>query len=200
MSVSEPPPISAATRSAAKVGGVDPLPGRFGVQVFQANAVLTGENTISGNVGSGVFVGGAGNVDIGNPFFDLPTGNTIKENGAKAPANFPDGGVFAFRGGSLLIRGGAKINDNTGNGVTVGLRSSARIFDATINNNTANGILLRQGGGLLLGTPAVTVTGNSQFGLQCVGTEASFEGDTSGITGNGVDGTQNVSLPACTGF
>jgi parallel beta-helix repeat protein len=173
-----------------------------GVGVYNATATLVGNNKITGNTGPGVFAS-ASAIVIGQPGTPLPiTGpfaNEITGNGAIAA---PKGGVFGFLGSSLEIRF-AKINGNFGNGVGLNLRSTARMFDNIVNNNTGNGISLALGGGLLLlGTATVppvapvTVTGNGLYGLQCSDTESSFAGDISGILGNSVG---NVS-PTCTGF
>ena len=172
-------------------------PDQCGIGVYNATATLAGNNKITGNTGSGVFAS-ASVVVIGQPGTPLPiTGpfaNEITGNGATAPTK---GGVFGFLGSSLDIRS-ATINGNFGNGVTLSLRSTARMFDDIVNNNTGNGISLALGGGLFLpfGVPTVTVTGNTSFGLQCSGTESSYDGNTSGILGNAVG---NVS-PSCTGF
>jgi hypothetical protein len=70
------------------------------------------------------------------------------------------------------------------------------MYGNTVNNNTGNGIFLVQGAALLLQDPAVTVTGNAQFGLQCGGSEASYGGNITGISGN----TGGDVSPNCTGF
>ena len=109
--------------------------------------------------------------------------------------NAATGGVFGTQGSSLQIQG-ATINGNTGNGVFLNFQSNARMYDSIVNNNSGNGILLVHGAALLLQDPAVTVTGNALFGLQCGGTESSFSGNISGILGN----TGGDVNPFCTGF
>jgi parallel beta-helix repeat protein len=169
--------------------------GFFGVLISSASANLVGNNRITGNSGCGVYVDRSG-VRIGNPGFGLPiTGafaNVITGNGATL---FPNGGIFGNQGALLQIES-TTINGNTGNGINLQLRSTARIYDDTINNNTGNGIFLAQGAALSLQNPTATVAGNTLFGLECGGTESSFTGNTSGISGN--TGGQ-VSLN-CSGF
>ena len=169
--------------------------GFFGVLISSASANLVGNNSITGNSGCGVYVERSG-VRIGNPGFGLPiTGafaNVITGNGATLS---PNGGIFGNQGASLQIQS-TTINGNTGNGINLQLRSTARIYDDTVNNNTGNGILLVQGAALSLQNPVATVTGNGQFGLQCGGGEASYDGNTGGISGNTVG---DVS-PGCSGF
>ena len=196
--------ILIAHSSSANIGGntisgngtnPNSLFGFFGVLISSASANLVGNNSITGNNGSGVYVDRSG-VRIGNPGFGLPiTGafaNVITGNGATLS---PNGGIFGNQGALLQIES-TTINGNTGNGINLQLRSTARIYDDTINNNTGNGIFLVQGAALSLQNPAVTVTGNALFGLECGGTESSFTGNTSGISGN--TGGQ-VSLN-CSGF
>jgi hypothetical protein len=168
--------------------------GQFGVAIFHATATLVGNNKITGNNGSGIWARQS-TVVIGDISYGLPiTGafaNVISGNGATAPNN---GGIYGFLGTSLHIQS-ATINGNTGNGVSLSTRSTAYMSDDTVNNNTGNGIWLVLGGALFLQNPAVTVTGNTQFGLQCTDTESSVYGPAS-ISGN-IGG--NVS-PSCTGF
>jgi parallel beta-helix repeat protein len=165
--------------------------GFFGVLISNASANLVGNNSITGNSGTGVLVERS-SVRIGNPSFGLPIANVITGNGATLT---PNGGILGNQGASLQIES-ATITGNTGNGINLQLRSTARIYNDTVNNNTGNGILLGQGAGLILQNPVVTITGNTQFGLQCFGNESSFEGNTSGISGNSGG---DVS-PSCTGF
>jgi len=163
--------------------------GRFGVGITSSNAVLMGNNRITRSGGVGVYTEGS-SVVIGNPDSGLPTtgdfANVISGN-----AN----GIIGNLGASLWIRD-AIINGNTGNGVTLNLRSTARMSGNTVNGNTSNGILLSRGGGLVLQDPAVTVTGNTSFGLQCTDNESSFDGNISGISGN----AEGDVSPSCTGF
>ncbi len=170
------------------------LYGNFGVLISSASAILVGNNSITGNNGSGVLAERSA-VRIGNPSFGLPITNVITGNGTTPVPNAANGGIFGTQGSSLQIQS-ATINGNTGNGVFLTLRSNARLYDSTVNNNSGNGILLVQGAALSLQNPVATVTGNGQFGLQCGGGEASYDGNPSGISGNTVG---DVSA-TCTGF
>jgi parallel beta-helix repeat protein len=178
--------------------------GRYGIGVFFASADLVGYNRITGNKGTGVFAKNS-TVLIGDGGFGLPIGapgedpnyaNMITGNGTVSP-NW--GGVYGYLGTSLDIRY-ATISGNTGDGVILRLRSTARMYDDTINNNTGNGILLDQGGGLRLQGPEqnppvtpVTAKGNgSGLALQCVFLEDSFLGAFA-------PGSQAVS-GMCSGF
>ena len=180
--------------------------GRYGVGVFFASADLVGYNRITGNKGSGVFAKNS-TVLIGDGGFGLPIGapgedpiyaNMITGNGTVSP-NW--GGVYGYLGTSLDIRY-ATISSNTGDGVILRLRSTARMYGNTISNNTSNGILLDQGGGLRLqgleqnpSVTPVTAKGNvSGLALQC----SLDEGENS-FLGNFAVGSQPVSTN-CTGF
>lgn len=162
------------------------LGNRVGINVNDGSiADIAGGNFITGNTGGGLQVSNA-RATLSDSAFGLPTTvNTIT-------GNTGNGGIFAFENASLFI-GDANISGNTGNGITLQLRSTAVLSNSTVNSNTGNGILLSQGSALQLGSP-VTVTGNTGFGLLCVDPEGSFAGNTAGITGNG---GPNVS---CTGF
>ena len=195
--------IIISTSGSANIGantisgnGTNPnsLFGLFGVLISSASATLVGNNSITGNSGSGVLVERSA-VRIGNPSFGLSITNVITGNGTTLVLNAATGGVFGTQGSSLQIQG-ATINGNTGNGVFLLFQSNARIYDSTVANNSGNGIFLVQGAALLLQDPAVIVTGNTQFGLQCGGNEASFSGNVSGISGNTVGDVSG----GCTGF
>jgi parallel beta-helix repeat protein len=160
----------------------------FGILVDSASAILVGNNSITGNSGSGVFAQCSSGVSIGNPALGLPITNSITGNGTMP--NVPNGGIFGIQGASFELRS-TTISNNTGDGINLQLRSTARIYDGTVQNNAGNGILLGLGGGLLLHDPAVTVSGNTQYGLFCFDNESSFYGNTSGILGGIVN---------CTGF
>ena len=168
--------------------------GQAGVFIHNAGADLVGNNKITGNGGSGVSAN-ASTVHIGDPVRGLPTTGSF----ANVITGNAKGGISGFSGASLFIRD-ATIDGNTGNGVMLNLRSTSWMFGNTINNNTGNGIFLAQGAALLLQDPAVKVTGNVLFGLQCAGTESSFSGNTSGISGNGSGDPEEQVSPSCTGF
>jgi len=180
--------------------------GRHGVGIFYGSASVLGYNSITGNAYSGIIAKSSA-VIIGDGGFGLPIGapgedpkyaNVITGNNW---AGTPDlGGVYGYLGASLDIRY-ATISGNTGDGVILRLRSTARMYGDTINDNSRNGILLDQGGGVRLQTPldpipvpaAVTATGNgSGLALQCVFGEDSF-------LGGFAPGSQPVSV-TCSGF
>ena len=164
-----------------------------GVLVYNANASIVGNNEITDNAGSGVIALGAA-VVIGDANFGLPTMNTISGNGTSTP--FPNnGGVLGFLGSSLDIRD-ATIRNNTGNGVLLSTQSQARMIAATqvtIQNNTLDGINILRGSGLFLATP-ITVSDNARWGLRCVDGSSHFEGNVSGIHDNGEGDVE------CSGF
>jgi parallel beta-helix repeat protein len=177
--------------------------GRHGIAVYGANASVVGYNTITGNALSGIFAKSSG-VQIGDGGFGLPIGapgegpkyaNMITGNNTAGTTD--NGGIYAYIGASLDIRY-ATISGNKGDGVILKLRSTARMYGNTINDNSSNGILLVQGGGLRLqgipeNVPPVTATGNgSGFALQCGFGEDSYLGVFAG-------GSQPVS-GSCTGF
>jgi hypothetical protein len=185
--------------------------GRDGIQVSMASyATLWGANTIINNKGFGVSAGGVSTVQIGSAWGGVPARNTITGNAAGVSGNngahlyIFDADISNNMGTGLNLwhRSSANINastinSNAGNGVILGFRSSANINESTVNNNSGNGILLNLGGALVLQiNPTVTVTGNSEFGLQCNDGESSYAGNTDSITGNG---TGDVS-GTCTGF
>jgi parallel beta-helix repeat protein len=168
--------------------------GQYGIAIYQATAILVGANSISNNRGSGIFARGSA-VLIGDPTFGLDSANKINDNGVGVGVS-TKGGIFGFLGSSLEIQN-ATIEHNTGDGVTLSTRSTARMFvNNKITRNTENGILLEAGGGLLLPASTTTVTANTLFGLQCTDAESSFAGKTEGITGN----TGGQVSPSCTGF
>lgn len=187
----------------------DALWGRHGIAIYSANADVVGYNTITGNAFSGIFAKSSG-VLIGDRGFSLPIGAPGEDpkyanmiTGNNKAATLDNGGIYGYLGASLDIRY-ATINDNTNDGVILRLRSTARMYGDTVNNNKRNGILLDQGGGLRLQDPAVTVTGNTEFGLQCYGGESSYGGNASAITGNFPTHpdypTGGQVSPSCTGF
>jgi parallel beta-helix repeat protein len=195
--------IAVAFSASAYIGGniitangTDPNSpyGRDGIGIHQATAVLVGNNKVTGNNGSGVVATQNSSVLIGMLGFGPPPGLPIIGDFANLISGNANG-VIGHQGASLNIRD-AIINDNNGDGISLDFHSAAIMFGSTVNNNERNGILLLRGGGLRLQNPPVTVTGNAFFGLQCIGGESSYEGNTGGISGNtGGD----VSL-SCTGF
>jgi len=166
-----------------------------GVNIVSATASLIGDNTISGNVGAGLNLRSA-SVDIGNPNFDLPTVNTITNNGNPNST----GGISGFLGSALAIRD-AVISNNVGFGVILTLTSSAQIGNSTIQNNTAtvpgsgDGIRLQLGSAVLGAAPNGSVSGNAGFGVNCTDAESSVA--NTAVLGIGINARGGV---ACTGF
>jgi hypothetical protein len=188
-------------RATASIGGnvisgngtnLDAALGAYGILITRGSASIAGGNTITNNAGSGIFVNNNGSIFIGDPGFGPPTTNTISGNGASFLNN---GGVLGVLGATMIIRDAA-ISGNTGNGITLNLRSSGQMSSSSITGNVGNGVFLGLGGGLLLQTPAVTITGNNGWGLQCADAESSFFGDASAI---GTNVLGSIS-PNCTGF
>jgi len=171
---------------------------------------LPTQNKITGNTGNGgIFAFNNASLAIADAHVDFNTGNngiTLQLQSTATISNTTVNsntgtGILAFNNASLFI-GNSHVDSNTFNGLAVLLRSTADVANSTLNSNTVDGIFLNQGSALRLATPpaaVVMVTGNTVFGLVCADVESSVAGDTSGITGNGIGGTQNVS-PACTPF
>lgn len=161
---------------------------RLGINVFNASAAIAGGNVITANALNGV----------------QATISTVEMSGG-ATANQVTGnglhGVSATPGAVVLISN-TTITGNSGDGVQASRRAFVETgIGVNISNNTLNGIAIHVGGGVSLLNP-ITVTGNSQFGLQCVGADSKYfanPGVVGGITNNGPDGTQNIS-PSCISF
>lgn len=173
-----------------------------GIHVSFASSAYIGANAISGNgVGINVFQAavdlGFGNNISGN------TGNGVQLNGAKAligdfalgaAPNFISGngnaGLF-LNAASLAAVSNTFIENNTGTGVSVALRSTAQIF-GQVRNNNGDGVVLQTGAAAEV---AGAVTGNGGWGIRCVGAEASL--NTFGpVSGNSLGDVH----PDCTGF
>lgn len=154
-----------------------------------------------------------GNTITGNGFLDdlgaarggvlAAQGGAINVRQATISANAA-GGAIAFGNSVVDVRDNTTISGNVffslgaygGHGVVASLRSVARVRDgASILGHPGAGVYIESGGALdvRLGS---SVSGNSGYGLSCVGLEASFSGNTSGITGNAA---ANIA-PTCTGF
>jgi hypothetical protein len=114
------------------------------------------------------------------------------------------GGVIAFENGVVDLREGTTSTANVslgpglygGHGVAASFRSVARVRETvSISGNQGAGVYLESGGAVDLRNAPV-ITGNSLYGLACVGAEASFSGVTANITGN----APGDIAPSCTGF
>ena len=156
--------------------------GRFGINVFNGSATIAGGNVITANTVNGVQV----NLSTVEMFAGV-TANQITNNGVQG---------LNVQVGSVVVISGTTISGNSGDGLQVSRRAFVETGNGvTISNNTGDGIGLHVGAGVSLLNP-ITITGNGRFGLQCIGTESRFfanAGATDGITGNGPDGTQNIS-------
>jgi hypothetical protein len=165
--------------------------------VNNANADLTGGNTISGNVGAGVWARSS-TVQMGDKgFTGLPGyANTITNNGSGVTLTngIAGGGINAFLNASLDIRY-TTITGNTGivpascstcsssvgpMGVYLNTLSTARMYDDVIDGS----ITLIHATTVELQNPVVTVQG----GLHCYGGLNGYYGNTSGVSG-GIDGS-----------
>jgi hypothetical protein len=171
-----------------------------------ANAI-SGNGVATSEGGVDAFIGTA--LDIRNATITGNTGNGVSGSGSSVRirestiSGNAGAGVLAFLGTALDLRD-TTVSGNTGlgppntiaaNGVSLSTRSVARIRGGTIQNNANDGIQLVLGSGLFLQTPAVSVTGNGSFGLSCIGDEASYVGNTSGIGANNLG-----MIQGCTGF
>jgi hypothetical protein len=161
--------------------GTNPAaPNPFGVGVFHGRATIVGGNIIEQNVGAGVQVS-ASSVLIGDSGFGLPTSNRISRNGTPGlPASVPIGGVYAFHGSLIDLRG-ATITDNIGHGVRLLTRSTARFDDSTVTGNSGDGIRLTFGSGVHVTGAPVTATPNGGIALRCDDLESSFFGPVLGV-------------------
>jgi parallel beta-helix repeat protein len=146
--------------------------GVCGIQLFNSTAFLIGGNTITNNTGVGVLATNS-SVRMGEPPYGLPTHNTITGNGTGL-STIPNGGVQGDLG------------------------TTFNIFDADISNNTGSGVIVGRCSNVSFIGLQTTVTGNSEFGLQCKDTNfcSRYGGNTSGITGN----TLGDVSTNCTGF
>jgi hypothetical protein len=109
-------------------------------------------------------------------------------------------GIQGWNGARLDIRH-VTVTDNTQHGIFLSLKSTLRIYDSTVSGNHLNGIYVYRGSAVIFDHPSdippATVTNNTEWGVLCGDKESSCAGDTSGITGNGKKGKDNVD---CTGF
>jgi parallel beta-helix repeat protein len=152
---------------------------RPGVTIHHATGELIGGNTIQGNAGHGVVVNqgalfqGKGDWNL-TPGPDLITGNGYS-------------GISGWNGASLDIWH-VTVTNNTQNGIVLSLRSTLRIYDSTVSNHPLHGVAVYDGSAAAFyhptGTQAVSITGNTGWGVFCGGGESSYTGDTSGVTGN----------------
>jgi hypothetical protein len=167
---------------------------------------MVGNNIVQNNAGTGVFVR-AGTAYVGDTGFGLPIDNTISGNGFSDPTN---GGLFAFEGGSILVRD-ATISGNNGAEVqlyetgTVEIRggSVSATSNPAITAHFGSRVRLRDGASVVSSgndgaqlsdlssltirtgdtTPA-TLQGNGtgKFAVRCYST-STFTGDLTNVSG-----------------
>jgi parallel beta-helix repeat protein len=109
---------------------------RYGIGVFGASALLAGGNTIENNPFSGIATSRGSNIIVGAVFGAIPTGNTIRGNGAAGLVAGNTGGVLLVGGGAGDIRD-AVITANFGHGVSVFENADVRIDNTDVTNNLA---------------------------------------------------------------
>ncbi|MEI9479068.1 MAG: right-handed parallel beta-helix repeat-containing protein [Deltaproteobacteria bacterium] len=161
---------------------------RAGIGIYRATGRLVGGNTIEGNGTHGVEVN-QGTLFQGKGDWNLtPVPDIISQNGYT--------GIRAWNSASLDISN-ATIQNNGHNGISVDLHSTLNVDGSTISSNVDHGIWLNQGSAANLGSPPASVKNNLSWGVFCADMESSLAGTTSGVTGNGTNGTKNVN---CTGF
>ena len=146
--------------------------GRFGVILFQSRADLIGGNTITGSAGPGLLLS-ASTAFVGDPGFGLPIGNVIRGNSTAGPSQ----GIQVVTGSVIALRN-VTVDANNGAGVGLSERSTAVIFSSTVTGNTANGVQLMTGSGVVFrpNPPISVLLGNTGFDLKCLDGESSFSG------------------------
>jgi parallel beta-helix repeat protein len=159
--------------------------GRAGVEIFGGGtADLAGANTISGNAAFGIDVE-VSSVLVGDPSASFSTVNSITGNGVDSSISTVNkGGINVFLNSQLLLFD-ASVSNNTGAGLKAALRSVVSSTKTTINNNSGDGVHLIEGSALLLNDPAVSITTNGGFGINCADHASNVAGDLSGVSANG---------------
>ena len=167
---------------------------RPGVGIYWASAELIGNNTIRRNGGHGV------QVSQGRLFESVGDFIINPPPGPDLITENGYSGISAWNTASLDIQN-ATITNNTQNGIILGLRSTLRIYNSTVSGHLDplyHGIAVYDGSAAAFyhptGTQAAIITGNSGWGVFCNSNESSYTGDISGVTGNG-SGTVS-----CSGF
>lgn len=167
---------------------------RPGIGIYRATAELIGNNIIKGNGGYGIAV------NQGRLFESVGDWIINPPPGPDLITENGYSGILGWNGASLDIQN-ASVTNNTQNGIVLGIRSNLRIFNSTVSghlDDNYHGIALYEGSGVAFfhptGTQAASITGNAGYGLFCGGDESSYTGDTSGVTGN------TAGQVSCTGF
>ena len=184
--------VSVGLASSIFIGATEVSFNATGVTVVGAAASIVGLNTIVDNSSSGVSGFRAASITIGDTGIGIDTRNTISRNGKLDGS----GGVFAFQGSTAIVRN-AFVSENRGFGVGFNLRSAGQIVGSTIVNNDGDGIRMAFGGGLFVGPPSSTVSGNAAWGLNCQDGESSYiNGSFLVMSGN----SSGSFAPGCTGY
>lgn len=166
--------------------------GRFGMIALHESALFVrGGNMIQGN---GSATGGAG---------VFARASTVRFGGGDVPLSDPTNailsnfsGIQVLANSNLDLRGGVRVTGSKTSGVFVDQGSRAQSDGSTISNNGLHGILVQRASSVDFFNALTTVTGNTGWGLWCGGSEASYSGSVSQITGN----TGGDVNPACTGY
>jgi hypothetical protein len=154
--------------------------GRWGVlAVRESSIVLRGGNVVRAN-GSAVGGGGAfaRHSTISTGPGDTPVIPSSNEFAGSAS------GIVATHNSLVDLRGGTSITGNTRTGVAVEVGSRVRTDGSLITGNGWQGIFAGRAAGVELIGAGNTVSGNGQWGLLCGDNESSYNGLTTGITGN----------------
>jgi hypothetical protein len=172
--------IAIGTGSGATLRGNQVLTnGRYGVIVARAHANLEGNNLISGNGATGLFV-------FEGVVFQQPRSrslppilDTISSNGLAGTIGFTRDGIGVFDNAVLDLRG-AVVTGNAPHGInasansTVRLRTNEASAVTTISSNAANGIVVALNATAILQTTTgnqgvlpdgVYVTNNGRYGI-----------------------------------
>jgi parallel beta-helix repeat protein len=141
--------------------------GDSGIQVIAGTADIRNA-TITGNAGqnAGIYVR-QGQIEIRN--------STISQNQPY--------GVFGNVGSAVEIQG-TTITQNSGHGLFLAMMSAGRLTGGAVTANAGDGVQAVTGSGVQFRTPATDVSGNGNFGLQCLGTQTGYTGNVSGVSGN----------------
>jgi len=162
--------------------------GGFGISVALAASVdLAGNNVISNNRETGIFVTRNGTALVGDPSFGLTTTNTISGNGSVGPNN---GGVQAFLGGIITLQN-ATISNNTGAAVQAFDASAIELKGSTAVSvpgaGTTPGAFVQRSSTLILRDTASIVSATSD-GIQASDLTSIRIRDANTVQGNGPTG------------
>jgi Right handed beta helix region len=158
---------------------------RWGLLVVEESmAWMEGGNVLTGN-------GRPGLPPQANGGGAFVRASTLRTGAGDQPAipssNEISGNVFGIvtNTANLELRGGLIISGNTFNGINLDQGSRLRTDASSITGNGSSGIQASQGSGTVFVGNANVISGNGQFGLNCIDAGTHFAGNTSGVTGNG---------------